>query len=274
MYESFWGLTGRPFDQSLAPSFFFPSTTHEAARLKLRYAIEHQLGTAVLCGGIGTGKTAVATMLQHELPASCGPVVHLLFPQMGPGEFLGYLAAKLGAPDRTQDRHAGIDLALERIEGRLRAFGQHGRKPTIIVDEAHLIDDLRALECLQLLLNFQQDPASSFSLVLVGGISLLGRLQRIPQFHERIAVQSVVEALPPVETAAYVGHRMSAAGCTREIFDERALAALAEHSGGIPRRINRLADLALLMAYADQLPGVGPEEIRAAAMELPTAIAA
>ena len=62
----------------------------------------------------------------------------------------------------------------------------------IIVDEAHLIDDVRVFESLQLLFNFQQDPACAFSLVFVGGINLLGRLDRMPQLNERIAVRSVL----------------------------------------------------------------------------------
>ena len=51
----------------------------------------------------------------------------------------------------------------------------------------------------------------------------------------------------------YVEHRMSAAGARKRIFVESALQALFECSGGVPRRINRLADLALLVGYADGL---------------------
>ena len=79
MYEQYWNLTCRPFESHFSPAFFFDSETHQAARLKLRYLIENRLGTGVLCGEIGTGKTAVAAVLQHELAETCGPLAHLSF---------------------------------------------------------------------------------------------------------------------------------------------------------------------------------------------------
>jgi len=274
MYENYWNLSCRPFENHFSPAFFFNSETHEAARLKLRYLVENRLGVGVLCGGIGTGKTAVAALLQHELCETCGPVVHLVFPKMPPAAFLAYLASKLGAPETAPEIRHGIDRTLARLETQLRAGSQQGQRPTIIVDEAHLIDDVRVFECLQLLLNFQQDPACSFSLLLVGGTNLLGRLERMPQLNDRIAVRSVLEPLSHDDTIGYVAHRLRAAGAKQEIFDRDAVAALCDRSGGIPRRINRLADLALVVGYADQLERIGPAEIEAVAEELPSAIAA
>ena len=204
MYEHYWNLACRPFEGHFSPAFFFDSETHQAARLKLRYLVENGLGTGVLCGGIGTGKTSVAAILQHDLADTCGPVAHLVFPRMPSASFLAYLASKLGAPEAADDARHGIDRTLTRIEAQLRHSSQQGRRPVIIVDEAHLIDDVRVFESLQLLLNFQQDPACSFSLFLVGGLNLLGRLERIPQLNERIAVRSVIEPLSLDETIGYV----------------------------------------------------------------------
>jgi type II secretory pathway predicted ATPase ExeA len=240
----------------------------------LRYLIEHRLGSGVLVGGIGTGKTAVAAFLQHELADTCSPVAHLVFPKMPAAAFLSYLASKLGAADPGSDSRRAIDRTLARIETQLREASQQGQHPLIIVDEAHLVDDVRIFECLQLLLNFQQDPACSFTLLFVGAISLLGQLERMPQLNERIAVRSVLEPLSHDDTIGYVAHRLHAAGSNREIFDQDALAALHDQSGGIPRRINRLADLALVVGYADQLETIGAAEIEAVVDEMPPAIAA
>jgi type II secretory pathway predicted ATPase ExeA len=274
MYEQYWNLACRPFDNHLLPAFYFRGQSHEAARLKLRYAIENRLGTAVLSGGIGTGKTALAILIQHELNESLGPCVHLVFPQMPAADYLAYLAAKLGALDASSDVRRGIDWTLARLESRLQSFAEQGRRPTIVIDEAHLIEDVRVFECLQLLTNFQEDATCAFSLVLVGGPSLLGRLERMPQFNERLAIRSVLEPLSADETAGYVAHRLNAAGAQREIFEPGALAALCDLSGGTPRRINRLADLALLVGYAEHLTTISADEIAAVAEELPPAIAA
>lgn len=274
MYEHHWNLACRPFESHFAPAFFFDSETHQAARFKLKYLVENRLGTGVLCGGIGTGKTAVAAFLQHELGETCGPIAHLVFPKMPAAAFLAYVASKLGAAESAADARQGIDRTLVRIESRLRESSQQGRHPVLIVDEAHLIDDVRVFECLQLLLNFQQDPSCTFSLLLVGGFNLFGRLERMPQLNERIAVRSVLEPLSYEETVGYIAHRLHTAGATADIFDREAISALWERSGGIPRRINRLADLALVVGYADQLETIGADEIEAVAEEIPPAIAA
>ena len=110
--------------------------------------------------------------------------------------------------------------------------------------------------------------------MFVGGLNLLGKLERIPQLNDRIAVRSFVEPLSHDDTIGYVAHRLHVAGAKREIFDQDALEALHERSGGIPRRINRLADLALVVGYADQLDNIGAREIEAVAEDIPPAIAA
>jgi MSHA biogenesis protein MshM len=274
MYERYWDLACRPFENHFSTPFFFHSETHESALLKLRYAVENRLGVGVLSGGIGTGKSAVAAELGQELNHSCGPIVHVLFPQMPAAEFLAYLASKLGGADAPADLRNGVDRTLQRLEGLLRSFNQKGRRPTIVIDDAHLIDNVRVWECLQLLLNFQHDAACDFSLILMGGLSLLGRLGRAPQLNDRVAVCSVLEPLPRTETIGYITHRMSIAGAKREIFHRTALDALCDRSGGIPRRINRLADLALVVGYADELTEITGHEIEAVAEELPFAAAA
>ena len=215
MYEQYWNLDCRPFEGHFSPAFFFDSETHLAARLKLRYMIDHRLGTAALCGGIGTGKTAVAACLHHELSESCGPIAHLVFPKMPAAAFLAYVASKLGAPESPADARHGIDRTLVRIEAKLREASEQGKHPVMIVDDAHLIDDVRVFECLQLLLNFQQDPACAFSLLFVGGLNLLGKLERIPQLNDRIAVRSFVEPLSHDDTIGYVAHRLHVAGAKR-----------------------------------------------------------
>jgi len=274
MYERYWDLACRPFENQFSTPFFFHSETHESALLKLRYAIENRLGVGVLCGGIGIGKSAVAAELSQELAPSCGPVVHVLFPEMPAAEFLAYLASKLGGGDAPADLRSDMDRTLQRIEGVLRSFVQKGRRPTIVIDDAHLIDNVRVWECLQLLLNFQHDAGCDFSLVLVGGLSLMGRLERTPQLNDRVAVFSVLDPLSRTETIRYITHRMAVAGAKREIFHRTALDALCERSGGIPRRINRLADLALVVGYADDLTEITGNEIDAVAEELPFAAAA
>src|SRR3990172_8873984 len=240
MYENFWGLQRRPFDNGALAEFYFASETHQAARLKLLYAIESRLGAGYLVGGIGSGKTFLAGVLAHEASDKFRPVIHLLFPQLAPAELLAYLAVELGAEEAGPGHDAGVERSLRLFEQRLRYHAEQGRRPTIFIDDAHLISDHRVFQTLQLLLNFQQQGRYDYSLILIGERSLAGKLARMAQLDERIGVRAALDALSHEEVAAYVRHRLEQAGATRPILDEGALAAPSGLPGGLPRRINRL----------------------------------
>jgi general secretion pathway protein A len=60
---------------------------------------------------------------------------------------------------------------------------------------------------------------------------------------------------------------MQAAGASRVVFTPEAIAAVYESSGGIPRKVNTMADLALLIGFMERCQQVGPEVIRKAVME-------
>ena len=95
MYESYWKLSRKPFDNTTDPDFYFPGESHQAALLKLRYAIENRRGGALLTGAGGTGKTLVAGMLGEMLGETFQPLIHLVFPQMSTADLLAYLADEL-----------------------------------------------------------------------------------------------------------------------------------------------------------------------------------
>ena len=141
--------------------------------------------------------------------------------------------------------------ALRLIERSLIEHTRAGRHPVLIIDDAHLIDDPATLQTLELLLNFQQAPQCVFSLILLGDRLLLSRLARMPRFDERLAVRAMLQSLSTEETARYVRFRLEVAGARNSMFEPHALEEIAQLSGGVPRRINRLADLALLVGYAD-----------------------
>ena len=136
------------------------------------------------------------------------------------------------------------------------------------VDEAHLLDDSRTLEALRLLLNFQPEGQQGLTLLLVGQPGLLPMLDHLPQLEERLAVKCLLRLLNPQETAQYVAHRLQTAGATRAIFDPSALETLHHLTHGVPRRINRLCDLALLIGYAEERSTISGSQIEAISEEL------
>jgi type II secretory pathway predicted ATPase ExeA len=57
MYEAFWQLQKKPFENTSDAGFYYPSEAHQGAQLKLRYAIENRRGSGLLSGASGMGKT-------------------------------------------------------------------------------------------------------------------------------------------------------------------------------------------------------------------------
>jgi general secretion pathway protein A len=268
MYEAYWKLTARPFEDDLAPGAYYPSEVHQGALLKLRYAIENRRGAALLCGGSGLGKSMLVHALRRQLAQLATPFVHVFFPQMSSRELLSYLGVELGAVDPLAEG-LPLDEYVRRIRQQLVQNQSIGRHAVIAVDEAQILTEPGQLETLRLLLNFE-NGASLLTLLLVGQTTLLPVLDRTPALEERFGIKCLLRPFGPEETAAYVSHRMTAAGAQREIFSGDALTTLHAVSQGIPRRINRIGDLALLIGFAEEQPRISSNQIEAVADELAT----
>jgi general secretion pathway protein A len=269
MYLDYWQLKSKPFEPCADRSGFFPNETQEAALLKLRYAVENRRGAALLAGPTGVGKTMLVGLFRAGLAETFRPVVHLVFPQMSSRDLLVYLAEQLGAPPADPPRHT-IEESVRRLQFYLEQNARQGRHAAIVIDEAHLLEDCGALETLRLLLNFEHQGHPAMTLLLVGQMGLVSAIGRLPSLEERIAVKTLVRCFTAEETASYVGHRLKACGASREIFTPDALEALHYLSHGTARQINRLADLALLVGFADRLSRLAAEQIEAVSEELVT----
>lgn len=267
MYERFWKLERAPFDQDRTAASFFSSPLHGEALVKLKYLIENGKGAAVLVGASGTGKTHILEMVR--LQSTRNRVVQLVYPQLAPHELVSFISDSLGEPDsEPKTVVAGMDVMLRKLEARLCELTQSGASPVIIIDDAHLIEDRRVFQTLHQLMNFQRPGRSNFSLILAGQPELVGTLQRTDQLSDRIAFQCLLQSLTEVESGVYVRHRLQAAGRSEAVFDESAMKAIFELSAGIPRRINRLCDFALLVGYANKLSLVSADQVEGVHAEI------
>jgi len=273
MYRSYWGLSRPPFPAGPDTEGFVACQPHQAALLKLRYTIESGLGAAAMIGEIGSGKTTVAARLGEELAEPFGPFVHVVFPRLSTAELIAWLAVELGADEHLlETADDGADVALRVLRTRLSEWSTQGQRPVLVIDEAHLLNNSSTLEVLTLLLNFRDPPRIDFTLLLVGHTSLSGLLSRMPQLSDRLALAADLPPLTQGESEQYVRSRLAAAGCNGSPFAPDAMVVLHALSGGIPRAIGRLCDLALLVGFANGLDSIRGDHIHDVALELPRAV--
>jgi type II secretory pathway predicted ATPase ExeA len=134
----------------------------------------------------------------------------------------------------------------------IRDYGR-GRRTLLIFDEAQNLS-VRTLEELRLLSNVNSESDVALQTLLVGQPELRAKMARpeLIQFAQRIAVDFHLNSLSLEEAKAYVGHRLKIAGGAEGIFSHEAIALIHQQSGGIPRLINQLCDVALVYAFADR----------------------
>ncbi|MFN7723185.1 MAG: ExeA family protein [Pirellulaceae bacterium] len=255
MYESYWGLTQRPFDERQDLACYYPGEAHQATLLKLRYAIENRSLSALVSGSSGMGKSLLMRCLAEQTREPAGPVRHLVYPAMGREAFLRTVASRLA--DRSITSIDDEAMALELLETSLADQVKAGRHPVLVIDEAQVLETHGLLEPVRLLMNLATQAGAgqaALTLILVGQPALTAHLQRHSALEERIAVRCMLPQWSDGETHAYMSHRMRWAGAPLErIFGEDAIDRICELSHGIPRLINRLADLALMVGYGEEV---------------------
>jgi general secretion pathway protein A len=256
MYEAHWRLSARPFENRFSSDFYYPSEAHQAAQLKLRYAIEHRRSVALVCGSSGMGKSMVLHQLRNQMPEFVGPVIHVAYPAMASDQLVQYIAGQLSTEVGTESFKPSMATAIQSIEKSLVRTAQEGRHTVLIIDEAEWLEEQGSLNTLRLLLNLsvQETPGeSAFTIVLSGQPTLIAQLERYPALDQRVAVRCVLNRFSVDETNSYIGHRLrSVGGNVEAIFQTEALDAIHSLCEGVPRRINSLCDLALMVGYAQE----------------------
>lgn len=271
MYLDYWQLESKPFEPASDARFLFPRPGLQAALHKLRYTIESRRPAALLVGSAGVGKSLLVHTLVGQLGESLGRHAHLLFPLLSPREMLVYLAQQIGAPaGMTSD----TEESLRRIETVLMENYHRGKLAVLAVDEAHLLEDSGLLEPLRLLMNLQYQGESLFTLLLIGQIPVLSTVERYNNLDERIEMKVLLKPFTSEETAGYIEHRLVMAGASRPLFTAEALELAHQLSHGIPRRINRLCDLALMVGFAAGDAEIDAPQVQAVNDELVTLSAA
>lgn len=262
MYLDHFGLSEPPFRITPHTDFFFEGANRGATLDALIYAITHDEGIVKVSGEVGSGKTMLCRVLMERLPAHVD-IVYLANPSLSREDILYAIADELDLDAGKTTRASAVLRTLQ--EQLIARYGQ-GRQVVVLIDEAHAMPK-ETLEEIRLLSNLESNRHKLLQLVLFGQPELNDTLQRpdMRQLKERITHNFTLEPLVRADIAHYLDFRMRAAGYRGpEIFNAAAVKLIASVSEGLTRRINILADKALLAAFAEGSHQITPKQVRAA----------
>lgn len=264
MYSEYWGLTEPAFENIADPDFFYNSSQHDQALKRLLYAVKTRKGGAMLIGEIGSGKTLISRALILKLmPEGIWEFGVITQSQLGPVEFLREILYQLRIDNSLKAKTA----LLHALHNQLIENHKGGKHTVLIVDEAQAITDKDTLDQLRLLTNFQLKKGFLITLILMGQPELEVRIRNIPALADRISIKYRLRGLSPSQTEQYVAHRLLIAGSKNNIFTKEAINALYQYSKGIPRKLNRLCDLTLVVAFNKGLKSINQEIVHAVAKD-------
>jgi len=246
MYEHFYGLREKPFTILPDPAYLYMSEGHAKALTLLRYSIIGRQGFTVVTGEIGSGKTTLINRLLEDLDDDV-TIGLLNFTDPGAKDLGEWVAMAFGLDYAGK---SAVALYEGFISFLISQYAQ--RKYTVlIVDEAQNLV-LSGLEKVRMLSNVNAQKEHLLHLVLVGQPQLRTLLASpgLEQLVQRISVSYHLDRLSPKDAKAYVSHRLHVAGATDRIFSPQAMKILIGASGGVPRIINTLCDLAMVYGYS------------------------
>ena len=247
-YEGFFQLREQPFSNAPDARYYFNSSQHSEALLRLKHAAHTNVGLAVLVGDIGAGKTTLARRLLDELDereyeSALLVVVHS---SITAEWLLRKVAAQLGVERMPADR---IEI-LAALYHRLLKIREEGRKAVVLIDEAQMLQSRELMEEFRGLLNLELPAHKLVTFIFFGLQSLDQTLALDEPLRQRVALRYRLSAMGPDTTAAYIRHRIGVAGGgDREIFRPEALALIHRCARGIPRLVNVICDNCLFEAF-------------------------
>ncbi len=132
MYESFYRLSGKPFQLNPDPAFFFGSRGHNRAFAYLQYGLYQGEGFIVITGEVGAGKTTIVRSLLEQLDRSKVQAAQIVSTQLDADDMLRAVGVAFGLPVHNVSKA----VLLGSIEAFLCQLATERKRALLVVDEA------------------------------------------------------------------------------------------------------------------------------------------
>lgn len=265
MYYDYFGLKQPPFKITPDTSLFFPGGDRGAILDALIYAIVSGEGIVKLVGEVGSGKTTLCRMLEKELPENI-EIVYLANPSLSPDNILHAIAFELDLKVEPDDSRLKV---MNELQAYLLQHHAENKQVVVFIEEAQSMP-IATLEEIRLLSNLETAQNKLLQIVIFGQpeLDVMISKQEIRQLKERITYSFYLSPLKPDEIRDYINSRLRACGYRSvELFNEKAIKSISKYSNGLLRRINILADKAMLASYAATMNTVTAKHVQLAANE-------
>jgi general secretion pathway protein A len=266
MYNDFYKLSGKPFQLSPNPRFFFGSSGHQKAIAYLQYGLHQGEGFIVITGEVGAGKTTLIGHLLGQLdPAKYLPA-KLVTTQIEADDTLRMVASAFNLEAR------GLDKAtlLRNLERFALDNQRRGRRVLVVVDEVQNLP-IKSLEELRMLSNFQVNDTAAVQFCLLGQPQFRDILasDELAQLRQRVVATYHLGPLSPDETRQYIEHRLQLVNWHADPqIAESAYAQIHAATNGVPRQINVLCDRLFLYGMLEELHHLDDAAVETVAGEM------
>lgn len=259
-YRAFYGMTLNPFEKGIQAEHIYESADFKQFFSRLEY-FKQARGFALVYGEPGSGKTTSLRAFTAKLNPQLFKVVYLPLSSVTVTDFYRHLAVGLGL----EPRFRKVDLFHQIQECIANAYHQKNLATFVIIDEAQFLGNA-ILNDLRLLFNFQMDSKNYALVLLAGQPAFLHQLslQINEPLRQRITVNYGFKGLGRDEIGSYLTSLLKVAGVTEPLFTPDAVEALAAFSNGLPRKVNNLAEKALLVGYQKRVRAIDADIIQTA----------
>jgi len=219
-------------------------------------------GIVKVVGEVGSGKTMLCRMLQTMLPERVESI-YLANPSVAPEDVLHAIAIELKI---RLPKNADRLKVMQSLQTHLLKRHAAGKQVVIFIEEAQGMP-LATLEEIRLLSNLETNYDKLLQIVMFGQPELDENLNEVSirQLRERITHSFHLAPFEPKEIGEYINFRLRATGYVGPpIFTKAAIKKLSNAAQGLVRRVNILADKALLAAFSENVYQVTPKHVQAA----------
>ncbi len=266
-FHDYFGLTRNPFRLTPDPKFLYLSSKHKEALAHLYFGLQEKNGFIAITGEVGTGKTTLCRAFLDQLTPEY-EVAYIFNPCLTSLELLQNINGEFGITFTNENSKKALTDSLYEF---LIEKKKQEKTVIVIIDEAQELAR-EVLEQIRLISNLETNTEKLIQIILIGQPELNEILHshNLRQLNQRITVRWNIDPLNDKETNEYINNRLRIAGSSNMSlrFNNMAIGKIYHYSKGIPRVINVIAHMAMLIAYVDNKKVIDKGIITRAVKEL------